>query len=1084
MNRLNSVEQQQMQQRVASASSTAERQPVPPSGGEVRENEPRNAGMPAEGKLPSGVTMPTPETKGWKSRHAELLGYRSWLEAFLSWLGLMSSVFSLEVKEALQCGLVIEKSQLNAEQQVRGLRLLSFLRQCFSGYTKVEGILNHYINTTAEGESLGFEGFRRVHLELSLQSRAEVLSFRENVLKFRSRSHTLQELIREVDVELHQFEMLLGDWCMPGVDQRSQSLARKALEIPEADRTMVLLRSLPDQVRMHVTLHHREKMEQYESLKHCLLEYDLSTRVYGDVTGKISALKGKDKGNGKDGGKGKSKEKGDSKGKGKQKGKPRSQSREGKGKGDKKGDKGKGKGTEGDKGRTGTPRGSSPAPVRKGLCYRCGKSGHFAKECPTKGKVHAGTDETETVADPEEEPIMMTLRHSVSTPRGTESLGCDRVVQAQTSVDLVLVASQGHYECEDWLVDSGATSHIVAQKNLSRFVVKHRHDVVKCELRAANGELIPNSGVVDLVVKFKTQDNKTGRTTIKPFVLSRCIVADIPFSVLSSFVLAGSGWSTVLCQENSYLHHGRNLKVGLKLWDRAWWAESLWKTESQQPKSPKNKPTPMDVGCMKNDVKPVETKGILKNQTHVALHESQGVKQNVGRLSFVFRGFQCDVQIKDVSGSQQNKSQRLMSEPGFQQNMSQRLMSELGTHRNMSEHEAGLGHEVLDSLGTHGNMSEHEAGLGHGTLDGIGKHENMSEHEAGLGSVGLDKPGNQISCDFSVQPCFRYAGTSSEAITAAVCDRVCMFQTENHDVNMSDKESTGDKQFLESVVYRSGDSFDLAETSQSSRLSPESRMENGKLDTVLNQRNAEECLEGFQKQSEKERVFAEVEEVPASNLDEEIETDGEQGSEDIEMDAHGLYVHAAQGHVPYLATCQSCVRSAGRIPAKRLKPRRGRNQLAADFAFVGTAKILVMLVVATGMLAAAVLSEVDRDSQVRVVNKMMKETGLTGRSVELLSDGEPALHALFRAAARQENTPVLGLVFQTSAAQRHQQNGIAERAVQTFKNVLASNTFFSGTSDAAALVSEFRAFQKVGAFCLPDAQHLWSEKGFREHCTG
>ena len=109
--------------------------------------------------------------------------------------------------------------------QIRGLRLLSFLRQCFTGF-KVEGILNHYINTTPEGERHGYEGFRRIHLELSLQCRAEVLSFRENVLKFKTKSHVLQDMIREIDVERNQFAMLLNDWSMPGVDVRLKQAAR------------------------------------------------------------------------------------------------------------------------------------------------------------------------------------------------------------------------------------------------------------------------------------------------------------------------------------------------------------------------------------------------------------------------------------------------------------------------------------------------------------------------------------------------------------------------------------------------------------------------------------------------------------------------------------------------------------------------------------------------------------------------------------------------------------------------------------------------------------------------------------------
>ena len=81
---------------------------------------------------------------------------------------------------------------------------------------------------------------------------------------------------------------------------------RAPLEIPEADRTMILLRSLPEQVRVHVSLFHKSAMEVYKNLKDVLLEYDISTRVMSDVTGKVSLFegkgsKGKDKGKGKGG---------------------------------------------------------------------------------------------------------------------------------------------------------------------------------------------------------------------------------------------------------------------------------------------------------------------------------------------------------------------------------------------------------------------------------------------------------------------------------------------------------------------------------------------------------------------------------------------------------------------------------------------------------------------------------------------------------------------------------------------------------------------------------------------------------------
>lgn len=82
-----------------------------------------------DGKLPFGVTMPVADFKSWKTRHQEIIGYRSWLESFLSWLSLLSEQYPDEVKEAFRFGRVLAKSLLSPDQQVRGLRLLSFLRQ-------------------------------------------------------------------------------------------------------------------------------------------------------------------------------------------------------------------------------------------------------------------------------------------------------------------------------------------------------------------------------------------------------------------------------------------------------------------------------------------------------------------------------------------------------------------------------------------------------------------------------------------------------------------------------------------------------------------------------------------------------------------------------------------------------------------------------------------------------------------------------------------------------------------------------------------------------------------------------------------
>ena len=66
-----------------------------------------------------------------------------------------------------------------------------------------------------------------------------------------------------------------------------------------------------------------------------------------------------------------------------------------------------------------------------------------------------------------------------------------QVIDIKASVNLA-------YETEDWLVDSGATSHTVAEKFLFHYEVLKYYQMVRYELKAANGKLIRTSGVVDL----------------------------------------------------------------------------------------------------------------------------------------------------------------------------------------------------------------------------------------------------------------------------------------------------------------------------------------------------------------------------------------------------------------------------------------------------------------------------------------------------------------------------------------------------------------------------------------------------------
>ena len=115
-----------------------------------------------------------------------------------------------------------------------------------------------------------------------------------------------------------------------------------------------------------------------------------------------------------------------------------------------------------------------------------------------------------------------------------------------------------------WLVDSGATCHIVSDKHLSGFRVVKKYDRTANLFNASGGSILV-SGVVDLEVHF-------GDVFLR---LEEVLVADVGFNVLSPWTGSERGWKTYLAKSGSRLYKG-NGKKSIKLMgaQRAWWALS------------------------------------------------------------------------------------------------------------------------------------------------------------------------------------------------------------------------------------------------------------------------------------------------------------------------------------------------------------------------------------------------------------------------------------------------------------------------------------------------------------------------------
>ena len=261
--------------------------------------------------------------------------------------GALRDRYQAEVREALVLNVDLVFSQLDREQQVRGRKLLSFLSQAFAGHARIENLLKHYLAMATPGEAHGFEAWRRIHRELSLQSRAEALSFRASVMALKVKDGRLCDMVRTVEEEIYRYENLLGDAVVDVQD----------LVLAEADKYLLLMRGLPASVKLHCQLH--VVGHSFRNLIEAVLAYDRNTRILGDsdIGARLAATR------------------------------DQSQERKSPREGDRR-DRGRspGKYGKGERRRSG----SRDSQKGKGLCYNCGKTGHFARDCKEKKRESSG----------------------------------------------------------------------------------------------------------------------------------------------------------------------------------------------------------------------------------------------------------------------------------------------------------------------------------------------------------------------------------------------------------------------------------------------------------------------------------------------------------------------------------------------------------------------------------------------------------------------------------------------------------------------------------------------------------------------
>ena len=384
----------------------------------------------------------------------------------------------------------------------------------------------------------GYEVMRQMHATFSIVSRMEAIAVRDEALKLPVRARVykrpldvvrfLEDELGKVDQKLHRFPEL-----KPGA----------------SDRLTILLQSVNPECRHYVVLH--GKSGTWEELVTSIRFFEEQTRLCD--AGALHAVgeKGLCWNCGKaghyswqcpdppKGGKGKGGKKGEGKG-GKPSGNGGGKGGEpkGKGKGGKKGDKGKDKGK---------PK-AKPKAKSKGRALEEEQPEQvmalgFHRLCG----LHPGKTTKSTEAN-DAEPPRLTM-----TDKEVEKLN-------QSS------SRNSHFA---WLVDSGATCHVLSYDALGCYEVVKEHSGPLPVLMSASDTEMECLGLVDIRVKF----GKLG-----PLVLQQVLVCRIGFNVISSWQASRSGWCswfTAAPGESclvKYSERGSCVWVPLVTEARSWWA--------------------------------------------------------------------------------------------------------------------------------------------------------------------------------------------------------------------------------------------------------------------------------------------------------------------------------------------------------------------------------------------------------------------------------------------------------------------------------------------------------------------------------
>ena len=234
--------------------------------------------------------MPTVDVNKWSTRPQEIVGFQTYLESLSAWLCVLQLVYGTELREALKRSTPVPEERFTTQQQERSTRLFYILKQSLGSSARCQALIRIF-EYEHDQKTQGYELARRLKEEFSIITRAEALHFRNQLLSYRVKGGlSLKDLVHTMDAELLMFDRILN--CSTD----SSLIAELKISEPDKFRWILLNLERYGDCKRYCQLH--SVGETYAHVKQAILDFHqrtvLNSQDFRTVNQPLSAFGNQD----------------------------------------------------------------------------------------------------------------------------------------------------------------------------------------------------------------------------------------------------------------------------------------------------------------------------------------------------------------------------------------------------------------------------------------------------------------------------------------------------------------------------------------------------------------------------------------------------------------------------------------------------------------------------------------------------------------------------------------------------------------------------------------------------------------------